>query len=92
MGWFRKKQKEVAETFVEDATEKVMETVKDPMEKRIKLLLKIGLVVYPIAEAAIISGMGGVHSGVTPTTPTQPINQVFMSNNGTINIYIQKGE
>lgn len=58
MGWFRKKQKEVAQAFVEDVKEEVKESAKKSTTNWLKLILLAAPVVIPIVDHAI--GTGGV--------------------------------
>lgn len=58
MGWFRKKQKEVAQNFVSDVKEEVKESAKKSTTNWLKLILLAAPVVIPIADRVI--GTGGV--------------------------------
>ena len=57
MGWFRKKQKEVAQNFVEDVKEEVKESAKKSTTNWLKLILFAAPVVIPIADHVIGTGM-----------------------------------
>ena len=60
MGWFRKKQKEVAQNFVSDVKEEVKESAKKSTTNWLKLLLLAAPVVIPIAEHVIGTGTASV--------------------------------
>ena len=60
MGWFRKKQKEVAQNFVSDVKEEVKESAKKSTTNWLKLLLLAAPVVIPIADHVIGTGMASV--------------------------------
>lgn len=60
MGWFRTKQKEVAETFVEDATEKLKSSVKDTSQNWLWIALGLAPVVIPIVDHVIGIGKESV--------------------------------
>ena len=60
MGWFRKKQKEVAQNFVEDVKEEVKESAKKSTTNWLKLILLAAPVVIPIADHVIGTGMVSV--------------------------------
>ena len=57
MGWFRKKQKEVAQNFVEDVKEEVKESAKKSTTNWLKLIMLVAPVVIPIADHVIGTGM-----------------------------------
>lgn len=57
MGWFRKKQKEVAQNFVSDVKEEVKESAKKSTTNWLKLILLAAPVVIPIADHVIGTGM-----------------------------------
>lgn len=57
MGWFRKKQKEVAQAFVEDVKEEVKESAKKSTTNWLKLILLAAPVVIPVVDHVI--GTGG---------------------------------
>ena len=56
MGWFRKKQKEVAQAFVEDVKEEVKESAKKSTTSWLKLILLAAPVVIPIVDHVIGTG------------------------------------
>ena len=60
MGWFRKKQKEVAQNFVSDVKEEVKESAKKSTTNWLKLLLLAAPVVIPIADHVIGTGTASV--------------------------------
>ena len=60
MGWFRKKQKEVAQNFVSDVKEEVKESAKKSTTNWLKLLLLAAPVVIPIADHVIGTGIASV--------------------------------
>lgn len=60
MGWFRKKQKEVAQNFVSDVKEEVKESAKKSTTNWLKLILLAAPVVIPIADHVIGTGMASV--------------------------------
>lgn len=64
MGWFRKKQKEVAQNFVSDVKEEVKESAKKSTTNWLKLLLLAAPVVIPIADHVIGTGMANAHVGL----------------------------
>ena len=82
MGWFRKKQKEMAETFVDDATEKLQTKMKSASEDYFSKALKILPLVVVAVELVISQGTGSAPEFLTSSK--QPI---FILNNGTVNIY-----
>ena len=60
MGWFRKKQKEVAQNFVSDVKEEVKESAKKSTTNWLKLILLAAPVVIPIADHVLGTGMASV--------------------------------
>lgn len=56
MGWFRKKQKEVAQAFVEDVKEEVKESAKKSTTNWLKLILLAAPVVIPVVDHVIGTG------------------------------------
>lgn len=60
MGWFRKKQKEVAQAFVEDVKEEVKESAKKSTTNWLKLILLTAPVVIPVVDHVIGIGMVSV--------------------------------
>lgn len=60
MGWFRKKQKEVAQAFVSDVKEEVKESAKKSTTSWLKLILLAAPVVIPIVDRAIGTGAANV--------------------------------
>lgn len=82
MGWFRKKQKEMAETFVDDATEKLQTKMKSASEDYFSKALKILPLVVVAVDLVISQGTGNV-----PEVSTSSKKPIFILNNGTVNIY-----
>lgn len=82
MGWFRKKQKEMAETFVDDATEKLQTKMKSASEDYFSKALKILPLVVVAVDLVISQGTGNA-----PEVSTSSKQPIFILNNGTINIY-----
>ena len=79
MGWFRKKRKEVAETFVEDMTLKVKSNVKKTSQDYCSVALSLLPIVVGIAEIATLTG--------TASVPEVSTSSKSIVNYGTINIY-----
>lgn len=79
MGWFRKKRKEVAETFVEDMTLKVKSNVKKTSQDYCSVALSLLPIVVGIAEIATLTGTVSVQGASTASKS--------IVNYGTINIY-----
>lgn len=82
MGWFRKKQKEMAETFVDDATEKLQTKMKSASEDYFSKALKILPLVVVAVDLVISQGTGSA-----PEVLTSSKQPIFILNNGTVNIY-----
>lgn len=79
MGWFRKKQKEVAEIFVEDTKEILQTKMKDVSLNRYSAILKLLPLVVGIAEIVISTDTGSAQGDSTSSKA--------IVNYGTINIY-----
>lgn len=79
MGWFRKKQKEVAEIFVEDTKEILQTKMKDVSLNRYSAILKLLPLVVGIAEIVISTDTGSAQGDLTGSKA--------IVNYGTINIY-----
>ena len=79
MGWFRKKRKEVAETFVEDMTLKVKSNVKKTSQDYSSVALSLLPIVVGIVEIATLTGTASAPEALTASK--------HIVNYGTINIY-----
>lgn len=78
MGWLRRKQKQVAQQLVEDATETIAESVNNSTKDYIDLLLAILPIALPIVGHVISTGKANAPEVSSGT------------NASTINIYISK--
>lgn len=79
MGWFRKKRREVAETFVEDMTLKVKSNVKKTSQDYCSVALSLLPIVVGIVEIATLTGTASAPEALTASK--------HIVNYGTINIY-----
>lgn len=80
MKWIKRKQKEIAHQFVEDATEKLKENVKESTYDYISLGLKMLPIAIGVAKLVTLTGMESA-----PVAST--VNDIpSIINYGTINI------
>lgn len=78
MRWLRNRRREVAEDFVEDATQKLKEDATKKSMDYLSLIFSISAIAATIVEVATLTGTGNVHA-VSNDIPT-------IVNNGTIYI------
>jgi hypothetical protein len=78
VGWLRRKQKQVAQQFVDDATETIAESVNNSIQDYMELLLAILPIALPIVSHVISAEKANAPVESNVSTPS------------TINIYISK--